>query len=206
MPAALTFDNVPANDLDTITLPPGFSWRTVVCWGDPLWSSGTEFDAATGGTGESQELAFGDSNDGMEVFSDGRHVLLAANNEYINKRSMFANRSSGHAETLDDIRKSKAGHGVSVAELQSQNGAWHIVKDSQYNRRITADTVMEITGPARGHQAMHTGADRTGTISLGTWNNCGCGRTPWGTYLTCEENFNGYYSLPAIRLLCRPAR
>ncbi len=53
---------------------------------------------------------------------------------------------------------------------------------------------MEITGPARGHDLLKTAADPTGTTSLGTWNNCGSGRTPWGTYLACEENLNGYFS------------
>lgn len=87
-------------------------------------------------------------------------------------------------------------HGVTIAEISQEGGAWKIVKDSPFNRRITPITPMEITGPARGHDWLKTAADPEGTTALGTWNNCGNGRTPWGTYLACEENFNTYFAHP----------
>ena len=192
--AGLEFTPVAANGLDTVTVPEGYNWQVVARWGDPLWSDGAAFDHATRGTGASQEAAFGDNCDGMALYTDGGRSVLAVNNEYTNLDIAFANRESGKPETADDVRKSKATHGVFVAEIARQDGAWRIVQDSPYNRRISPDTPMEITGPARGHDLMKTAADPAGTTALGTWNNCGNGRTPWGTYLSCEENFNGYFS------------
>jgi secreted PhoX family phosphatase len=188
------FKQVAANTLDEITIPEGYNWNILASWGDPLWSKGPEFDPVTRGTGESQELSFGDNTDGMAVFDLGERTVIAINNEYVNRDIIYGNRSSGAPENADDVRKGKAGHGVSVIEIAEQDGKWSIVKDSPLNRRITADSPMDITGPAAGHDLMKTKADPTGTKSLGTWNNCGNGRTPWGTYLTCEENFNGYFS------------
>ncbi len=185
------FKPVAANTLDTVTVPEGYGWHVVARWGDPLWSRGAEFDDATKGTVESQEMAFGDNNDGMELFTvDGRSIL-AVNNEYVNDKLFFA---AGKVAGPDDVRKAKAAHGVSVFEVEQTGGKWRIVKDSEYNRKFTADTPMEITGPARGHDLMKTRLDPAGATAAGTWNNCGSGRTPWGTYLTCEENFNGYFS------------
>ena len=188
------FEPVAANSLDTITLPKGFSWRTLISWGDPLWSRGAEFDPATRGDGASQELAFGDNNDGMDLFTQDGRVILAVNNEYVNRGIFYGNRSSQAPENADDVKKGKAGHGVSVFEIKLEGGKWTVAQDSSYNRRITADTPMDITGPARGHDLLKTAADSSGTRSLGTWNNCGNGKTPWGAYLACEENFNGYFS------------
>jgi len=190
----LGFSPVAANTLDTVTVPEGYNWHVVASWGDQLWSNGPAFDQTTRGTAASQALAMGDNNDGMCLFAHNGRTVLAVNNEYVNRRIMYGNRPQGLPVNADDVRKGKAGHGVTVCELARENGKWGIVKDSAYNRRITADSPMEITGPARGHDLLKTAADPTGTKSLGTWNNCGNGRTPWGTYLACEENFNGYFS------------
>jgi hypothetical protein len=53
---------------------------------------------------------------------------------------------------------------------------------------------MDIHGPARGHELMRTHADPTGTRVLGTMANCSAGKTPWGTYLTSEENIDDYFA------------
>lgn len=193
-PSWLAFDPVPTSTADTVSVPEGFSWQVVLRWGDPLWSKGRAFDQASRGDAASQNLSFGDNTDGMDLFeADGRSVL-AVNNEYTNRKIAYGNRESGKPENADDVNKGKAAHGVSVFEVAEKDGAWGVVADSPFNRRITADTPMEITGPARGHEWMKTAADPAGITSLGTWNNCGNGRTPWGTYLACEENFNGYFS------------
>ncbi|MCF8466482.1 MAG: PhoX family phosphatase [Sneathiella sp.] len=188
------FRQVDANNFDTITVPNDHSWHVVSMWGEPLWSESAAFDPVTRGTAASQELAVGDNNDGMALFEkDGKSVLVS-NNEYVNLKIIYGNRESKKPENADDVRKGMAGHGMTVAEIAVKDGNWGIVKDSPFNRRITANTPMEISGPARGHDMMKTAADPAGVLALGTWNNCGNGRTPWGTYLSCEENFNGYFS------------
>ena len=188
----LAFKGVPANTLNTVTVPDGYTWHGVVSWGDPILPGAQEFDPGTRGTAASQEGAFGDNTDGMALFTDseGRH-LLAINNEYTNARVIWP---GGEPEGGDDVRKGMAAHGVSVVQIEEENGRWKVVAGSPFNRRITPMTEMEITGPARGSALLKTAGDPSGTSSLGTWNNCGNGRTPWGTYLTCEENFNGYFS------------
>ncbi len=189
----LGFKAVAANSLDTVTVPEGYSWHIVAKWGQPMWSDGAEFDQETRGSGASQARAFGDNNDGMALFFSGDRAVLAVNNEYAN-RIAFVTPEGMRPDRADNVLKAKAAHGVSIIEVRQVDGKWGMVKDSPMNRKITADTPMEITGPARGHDLLKTAADGSGTKSLGTWNNCGNGRTPWGTYLTCEENFNGYYS------------
>ena len=188
------FSPIDADTTDGISLPAGYKSHVVARWGDPLWSGVPEFDHATRGTALSQSKAFGDNIDGMEAFAVGDKTVLLVNNEYSNRKVIWGNRPEGKPTTDDDINKIKMAHGLTAVEISETDGQWSIVKDSPYNRRVTPDTPTVLTGPAAGHDLMKTAADPTGTTSLGTFNNCGNGSTPWGTYLACEENFNGYFS------------
>ncbi|MFY0597411.1 MAG: PhoX family phosphatase [Cognatishimia sp.] len=187
------FTPIPTSTANTITLPEGYEWETVVRWGQPLWSGVEDVDQATGGTAETQAMSFGDNTDGMAVFAKGDKQILAVNNEYIQNKVLLKNREDGKATNADDIQKMKNAHGISILEIEEGANGWAPVLDSEYNRRITIDTPMELTGPLAGHDMVKTDADPEGKTVLGTWNNCGNGETPWGTYLTCEENFNGYF-------------
>jgi len=188
------FKAVAANSLDTITVPDGFAWQVVAQWGDPLFRNVPDFNHATRGTSASQAKAYGDNNDGMDLFEIDSAKVMVVNNEYTNRSVMFGNNKSGLPETVEDVNKGKMAHGVTIMEIAETNGAWGIKKDSRFNKRITPDTPISVVGPARGSALMKTADDPTGTVVLGTFNNCGNGRTAWGTYLACEENFNGYFS------------
>ena len=118
--------------------------------------------------------------------------LLAINHEYTDDGLLHV----GGMEpwTAEKVAKSQAAHGVSIIEVAFEGGqTWKVVRPSTYARRITGRTPMRFSGPAAGHTLLQTAADPTGTTVLGTLNNCAHGVTPWGTYLTCEENFNGYF-------------
>ena len=133
------FKAVTANSHDTITVPEGFNWHVVAQWGDPLFSNVPEFDHAKRGTSASQALAFGDNNDGMDLYQvDGANVMVV-NNEYTNRGVMFGYNESGLPETIEDINKSKMAHGVTIVEIAKKNGEWCIVKDSRFNKRLTPD-------------------------------------------------------------------
>jgi secreted PhoX family phosphatase len=185
------FAPIAANSLDTITVPAGYQWRVLASWGDAILPGGTAFDATTRGSAISQSLSIGDNNDGMSFFSLGAdHGVIAVNNEYANYEYLFVN---GRCSSIEDTRKAQAAHGVSVFEVRRVGGVWKLQPQARLNRRITANTDMRLSGPAAGSSLLKTQADPTGTVALGTFNNCANGRTPWGTYLTCEENFNGYF-------------
>lgn len=185
------FKPIAANSLDTISVPAGYQWRVLASWGDAILPGGTTFDQTTRGTATSQSLSIGDNNDGMSFFSLGAdHGVIAVNNEYANYEHLFVN---GRCNSIEDTRKAQAAHGVSVFEVRRVGGIWKLQPQARLNRRITANTEMRLSGPAAGSALLKTQADPTGTVALGTFNNCANGRTPWGTYLTCEENFNGYF-------------
>ena len=177
----------------------GYDADVLIRWGDKVLSDAPTFDPMTP-SAESQSHQFGYNNDFIGYIPlDGRsgHGLLVVNHEYTNDELMYPGIAVGKSrmeavrgmpEAL--VRASMQAHGGSVIEVKREAGKWLVVEGSKYARRITAETEIEITGPARGHDWMKTSGDPTGTRVRGMVNNCAGGVTPWGTWLTCEENIN----------------
>lgn len=188
----LNFTAIPTSTSDSIEVPKGYSTSNLMSWGDPILPNAPAFNANGMQDSNTQAMQFGDNTDGMSIFSISQdRAILAVNNEYTNYQFLFPHQ--GEAMTADDVKKAQAALGVTIVEIVRKNGQWIIDKNGKANRRITSNTEMLITGPAAGHALLKTKADPTGTKVLGTINNCANGETPWGTYLTCEENFNGFF-------------
>lgn len=186
------FKPVPASVADNVVVPEGYKVENLISWGDPIFTNAPEFDASGQSKASAQAMQFGDNTDGMSLFplSDNRAVM-AINNEYTNVEYLYDHQ--GKAITADDVLKAQNAHGVSVVEIEKTAQGWAVDRSGKLNRRITANTPMQITGPAAGDALLKTAMDRSGTEVLGTFNNCANGETPWGTYLTCEENFHKYF-------------
>jgi uncharacterized protein len=84
-----------------------------------------------------------------------------------------------------------------VVEIALDATGWQLVRPSRHARRFTASTPFALGGPAAGHPLMRTAADPAGRTVLGTLNNCAAGMTPWGTFLSGEENWANYFNGPA---------
>ncbi|CUH78534.1 PhoX family protein [Tropicibacter naphthalenivorans] len=177
-----------------IHVPEGYAHKVLVRWGDALWSEADgAYDPETGVSVEMSDKVFGENTDGMELFEVDGKQLIAVNSEYVNPKINLPAASEGVPQTADEVRLLKNLQGVTVMEIAEGENGFEVVKDSPYNRRITHETVMELQGPLAGHALVQTNADPEGRTVKGTMNNCGSGKTLWDTYLTCEENFNGYF-------------
>ena len=193
------FEQIAAQTDSTVHVPAGYSWKVLVRWGDALFSDAPAFDPATGVPVAGSDRVFGENTDGMELFNIGGKEVLVVNSEYTNNEINLGTPDveDAVATSAEDVLRLQNFQGVTVMELAEGADGWAVVKDSAFNRRITHNTPMTADGPAAGHDLLKTEADATGMAILGTLNNCGSGRTPWGTYLTCEENFNGYFGATA---------
>jgi len=203
---ALGFEAIAVSTANKVVVPIGYSARAFLPWGTPITGSYPAFRADASNSGADQEQQIGMHHDGMHFFpidfkaggNRSDEGLLVMNHEYINQAALHPEgptyNQSG-TRPADEVRKEIAAHGVSVVHIkQDSEGTWDIVFGSPFNRRVTGNTEMDIRGPVRGYQKLTTRFSKNGTQTRGTLNNCSMGPTPWGTYLTAEENWHGYFA------------
>ena len=190
------FKSVPVSTADSVVVPEGYSVQVIAAWGEAVGLSGENpaFKPDGSNSAAEQEAQLGMHHDGIHFFAQNGSTsgLLVMNHEYVDDGLLHADGLK--TWNAQKVRKAQAAHGVSVIEVEQKNGKWDIVRPSPWARRITGNTPMTLAGPAAGHALVKTAADPNGRRALGTLNNCASGITPWGTYLTCEENFIGYFS------------
>ena len=196
----LGFKPIALGYADEVVVPDGYRARPFIPWGTPILGSYPPFVPGKN-TAAEQAQQVGMHHDGMHFFAvsrDSTRGLLVVNHEYTDEGYLHTGTQPAPlkaAWTPEMVAKSQAAHGVSVVEVKQKSpGDWAVVR-SKLNRRITANTRMAFSGPAAGHRLVRTSADPRGAKPLGTINNCSHGVTPWNTYLTCEENFNGYFQV-----------
>lgn len=222
----LGFDSVGKSLLDNVVLPAGYSYQVLHATGDrldkslaPYSNAGLEADdwsRRIGDHHDGMDIFYIDRK-GRFTSKETDRAVLCVNHEssadahFFHPRGQTTNGVDGkkfsqfggwdlgdrpELEVLKEINH----HGISVVELTKKGRSWSYKLDSTYNRRVTAQTPMKIAGPAAHLKDIHaltvTQFDPTGATSRGTLNNCGHGKTPWGTYLTCEENWAFYFQMP----------
>ena len=226
-PSALGFSAVEKSLLDNVMLPPGYQYSVLHATGDALDSAlaaysnkGLESDdwsRRVGDHHDGMDIYYIDANGRYSEKETARAVLCvnhesSADSHFLHPNGQTSNKVGGkkftqfgdwdlgarpELEVLKEINL----HGVSVVEIVKTSQGWRIQQDSPLNRRITPQTPVRISGP-RAHIEqirgfMTTRWDTAGAMSRGTLNNCGHGKTPWGTYLGCEENWAYYFQTTA---------
>ncbi|MGR9105574.1 MAG: PhoX family protein [Gammaproteobacteria bacterium] len=191
----LTFPEVARAADGNLHVPPGYRAEVLIRWGDPLFADMDDFDPHRQ-SARSQERRFGFNNDFIGFIpvpgSEKRSVLFV-NHEFTQSALMFPGSPQAKDLSLEQIDIEIAAHGASIVEIENQSGRWTLCRGSALNKRITPWTPMRFDGPAAGARRLQTVFSKSGLATVGTYANCGGGVTPWGTFLSAEENINFYF-------------
>lgn len=199
---------------DELLLPEGFTYDIVAAWGDKVGDSrfgynndylsfvetgknegfltvNFEYISAVPWT-ETYQKVIGKSL----PFEKLETAMKAAGKDGINAYALAANDPT-KAMIREVAKEAMIDLGIGVISIRrNPDGKW-VRTNSKADRRITGISGLEdgrylkTTGPAvaifrkkgKGYD------DKLGDKIIGTFSNCAGGTTPWGTVLSCEENY-----------------
>lgn len=195
---ALGFTSIPGSRTDAVTVAAGYTAYVLAPWGTPLNSTAKAWKNDGTNTSVDQANSMGMHHDGMHFFpinGSSNDGLIAINFEYIDEVALHPagpTKVNG-VRPAEEVRKEINAHGAGVVRVRKTGDRWQVVDNDPLNRRFTTASVMNLSGPLKGTDHVKTKFSTDGSRTRGTNNNCGNGYTPWGTYLTCEENWPGIF-------------
>ena len=171
------FTAIAPSSADVFEVAPGFRADVLISWGDIFRD------------GDRRRLRYGFNNDFLAYFPlrGSREGLLFVNHEYPDPFALHGYKPDGSAKSPAQVQEEQDSVGNSIVHIRrKRNGRWKVVSPSEYNRRIYGDRPdLEFTGPLAGEEGI-------GTSARGSLGNCSGGMTPWGTAISCEENYDDY--------------
>lgn len=167
----LPFQPLSATAEDTLKLAEGFRYGLLLNWRQPLNSKGDLFGF------NNDYIAYRPLNPAQP--NEG---LMWVNHEY---HDPFFNSGwrPGSPRTAEQIQIERKEVGGSIVHIKRLEDRWQMVENSPYNRRLNSFTEIPLVceRPILGRK-----------LAIGTLANCAGGVTPWGTVLSCEENFDNF--------------
>ncbi len=149
---------------DDLRLADGLHYDVLIRWRDQI--NATE--------------QFGFNNDFVALLQENaQRGVLWVNHEYV--YPLFI---GGVKRTKNNIDLERQAVGGSVLRIVKNNARWQFAKNDSINKRIDGSTKIPFT-----RNTVIASAD----FAEGTVGNCAGGVTPWGTFLSCEENYQLFY-------------
>lgn len=169
--------------VDDVVLTEGLEMYRIVSWQDVMTADGK---------------TFGFNNDYLALLphpeGDASKALLWVNHEYVHPLFVSGFEGPTSVAGLDDhggrtreqvLKEVEEVGGCFLALSKDSEGRWQAIPDDPSNRKITARTPLRIVSP----RELKAG---DGNRAIGTYGNCSGGKSPWGTILTCEENYDDW--------------
>lgn len=155
---------------DDLVLVDGLEYQVLLSWQDEL----------------NAKEKFGFNNDFtayMPLKGKKDEGILWVNHEYVHPL-FVSGYTAGAKRTKEQVDLEREEIGGSLVHIKKMKQGWEVVQGSEYNRRLSATTAIPLVAPRPIDGA---------SVAVGTLGNCAGGQTPWGTFLSAEENYQHYY-------------
>ena len=194
----LTFGPIAGGTEDEIRVPDGYTWEALARWGDRVKFGASAFNPSNLDAGaQRKQVGYNCGYLGWVDYQPTLGGIVCIGHNDTNPELMFPDYSQEFT-TLQQVDYELAALGVTVFQAPPRRTSaaprYWFYGSSNYNERLHGESSLTMTGPVAGHSLLVTSSDTGGNLATGTFNACGGGISPWGTFLVAEGCFGQYFA------------